>query len=302
MPNPKKLGVWVSLIGFVGAISVPLTVLAADEPSIVEEIVVTGSYIKRDSFDSASPLTVITGADIELNGVTNLGEIMYDLPFNYGSSVQTNTFAARPQASSFTSTNLRGLGPRATLQLIDGKRTSVTNLNSFVPQIAIARMDILKDGASALYGTDAVAGVVNVITRKDFSGIKTSFFHTEDKDGDLRESVYDIILGADTDNGHITMAMAYKTRNTLEYLDRKKFARGQWSRSGTGNPGTWAVPDRDPATGALVGTSTRTPDPGCGVSNGPGGDDLGSRWNYLSGQLIGTTCNFHFGETWNYMN
>ena len=186
MPNPKKLGVWVSLIGFVGAIGVPLTALAAD--TIVEEIVVTGSYIKRDSFDSASPLTVITGADIELNGVTNLGEIMYDLPFNYGSSVQTNTFAARPQASSFTSTNLRGLGPRATLQLIDGKRTSVTNLNSFVPQIAIARMDILKDGASALYGTDAVAGVVNVITRKDFSSIKTSFFHTEDKDGDLRES------------------------------------------------------------------------------------------------------------------
>ena len=96
---------------------------------------------------------------------------------------------------------------RSTLNLIDGKRVIETNLVGSIPSVAIARMDILKDGASALYGTDAVAGVINVITRKNFSGVKTSFFFNEsDERDDFQEQVYDIIAGSDTENGHITMA------------------------------------------------------------------------------------------------
>ena len=268
----------------------------------LEEIVVTGSYIKRDSFDSASPLTIIDQASIEANATTNLGEVLADQTFNYGSMTQTNTFAARPQWSSSTTANLRGLGENATLNLIDGKRMSQRNMNNAIPQVAIQRIEILKDGASALYGTDAVAGVVNIITRKNFSGIKASFFYTEDRNGDLTEEVFDIIAGADTDNGHFTMALSTKRRTELQILDRPDFARTQWSKSGTGNPGTWRVPNRDPISGILDGNHTRTPDPGCGIDDGPGGKDQAKRFNYLSGQLSGSTCQFHFGETWNYMN
>lgn len=300
MNNPKKPGVWSFLACLVAAMSLlPTTAVVAQDE--LEEIVVTGSYIKRDSFDSASPLTVIDMASIEANATPNLGEVMVDQTFNYGTRYQTNTFAARYQLSSESTANMRGLGFRATLNLIDGKRVLETNLASSIPSVAISRMDILKDGASALYGTDAVAGVVNIITRKNFSGIKTSFFYTQDANDDFHEQVYDIIMGSDTDNGHITMAASVKRRGELQLIQRPKFARAQWSKSGTGHPGTWSVPNRD-ATGQLDGTATRTPDPGCGVSDGPGGKDLAARFNYLSGQLSGSTCQFHFGETWNYMN
>lgn len=301
MTRPTKLGAASTFCGFLASMALVPTaaVMAAEEQ--LEEVVVTGSYIKRDSFDSASPLTIIDQASIEANATANLGEVIVDQTFNYGTSYQTNTFAARPQVSTSSIANLRGLGNRATLNLIDGKRVISTNLASSLPSVAIARIDILKDGASALYGTDAVAGVINIITRKNFSGVKTSVFYTQDKDNDFHEQVYDIIVGADTDNGHITMAGSVKRRGELQLIDRAKFARAQWSKSGTGHPGTWSVPNRD-MTGMLDGTATRTPDPGCGVADGPGGKDLAARFNYLSGQLSGSTCQFHFGETWNYMN
>ena len=297
-----KLGVGIA-VACAAALSLPIPAALAADDDELEEVVVTGSYIKRDSFDSASPLTVLDQATIEASATANLGELIADQPYNYGTSFQTNTYAARPQVSNSSVANMRGLGTRATLNLIDGKRVIETNLVGSIPSVAIARMDILKDGASALYGTDAVAGVINVITRKNFSGVKTSFFFNEsDARDDFQEQVYDIIAGSDTENGHITMAASFKRIGELQIIERPEFARSQWSKSGTGHPGTWSVPNRDPVTGVLDGTATRTPDPGCGVSNGPGGTDLAARFNYLSGELAGTTCRFHFGETWNYMN
>ncbi|TDJ39872.1 MAG: hypothetical protein E2O54_09435 [Gammaproteobacteria bacterium] len=277
---------------------------SATAQDIIEEIVVTGSYIKRDSFDSASPLTVIDQEQIAANATPNLGEILVDQTFNYGTEYQTNTYAARFQLGNTSQANLRGLGPGATLDLIDGRRTNNPFLTNTIPQIAIERIDILKDGASALYGTDAVAGVVNIIPRKDFSGIKATAFYTEDKRGDFDESQLELLMGSDTDNGHITVGLRYSNRGELQQVDRAKYLRQGFERSGTGNPGDWLVPDRD-ATGAIVG-STRRVDPGCGTENGPGGTDVGQKRNYVSGD-VGTTsgqenCRLHFGEWWNFMN
>jgi iron complex outermembrane receptor protein len=302
MTRPAKLGVRFGLWGVFATLALLLAypVTAAEQ---MEEVVVTGSYIKRDSFDSASPLTVLTQADIEANALTNLGEVVADQTFNYGTSFQTNTYAARPQASNTTVANLRGLGVGATLELIDGKRILQDNLSGFLPQLAIERIDILKDGASATYGTDAVAGVINVITRKSFSGIASSFFMTGPSRGEYNEKQAELIMGADTDNGHIVIAGQWKSRGEMQIIDRKGFARSQWSKSGTGHPGTWNVPARDPLNPSqFTDTTVRTPDPGCGTANGPGGTDLAKRFNFLSGQLSGTTCQFHFGETWNYMS
>jgi outer membrane receptor protein involved in Fe transport len=274
----------------------------------MEEVVVTGSYIKRDSFDSASPLTIVNQEAIAAQAVANLGEVFVNQTFNYGSDFQTNTYAARGQGGVTTSANIRGLGARATLPLIDGKRTIQSNFNNAIPQVAIERIDILKDGASALYGTDAVAGVVNIITRKNFSGTKFSAFYTQDTDNDHHENVFDFISGADTDNGHITMAGSFRRRTELTQVERPEFLRKGFERSSTGNPGDWNVPNRD-ATGQLDGTTARHVDPGCGVSpeSSPGGTDVGSYLNNLTGDVVGsvataTNCRLHFGEFWNFMN
>ena len=286
-----------------------------DDGQPVEEVIVTGSFIKKDSFDSASPLTVVDQESIANNATPNLGEILVSQTFNYGSDFQTNTYAARGQGGVSTAANLRGLGSGATLNLVNGKRhvsgygnagvLSRSNLANALPQVAIERIEILKDGASATYGTDAVAGVVNIIPRKNFSGAQFSAFYTQDAGDDFHEEVFDIISGTDTDNGHFTFAASYRKRNTLEQTERPEYLRKGFERSGTGNPGDWRVPTRD-ATGAISG-ARRLADPGCGVENGSGGRDVGVKNSYLSGELRRTAtgdpnCNFHFGETWNFMN
>ena len=157
MTKTARLGLG-GLCGGLAALLFWPTVLIAQEGSVIEEIVVTGSLIKRDSFDSSSPLTVVTQEAIEANATPNLGEVLVAQTFNYGSDFQTNTYSARGQIGSVTPANLRGLGSGATLQLLDGLRTNNAFLNNAMPQIAIERIDILKDGASAIYGTDAVAG------------------------------------------------------------------------------------------------------------------------------------------------
>ncbi len=287
-----------------------LTQQALAQDSAIEEVVVTGSYIKRDSFDSSSPLTVIDSEAISNNATPNLGELMADQTFNYGSDFQTNTYAARGQGGTTTTANLRGLGARATLNLIDGKRmnyapnaSAAGNLNNAIPQIAIERIDVLKDGASALYGTDAVAGVVNIITRKDFDGFQVSAFHTQDKNNDWDENQFEAMLGTPTNRGHFTIAGSYRQRGQLEQVERPEFLRQGFERSGTGNPGDWLVPNRD-ATGALTGTASRMADPGCGAYNGTGGTDVGVKDNFRSGDpnSTRTNCRLHFGEWWNYMN
>lgn len=290
--------IWLTLFG------------SAMAEEAIEEVIVTGSYIKRDSFDSASPLTVIDSEAITANATPNLGELMSQQTFNYGSDFQTNTYAARGQGGTTTTANLRGLGSRATLNLVDGKRLNFapntgtgSNLNNAIPQIAIERIDVLKDGASALYGTDAVAGVVNIVTKKNFTGTKFSLFHTQDKDNDFNESHLEAIFGTETGSGHFTFAASYRDRGQLEQVERPDFLREGFERSGTGNPGDWLVPNRD-ATGGLTGTNSRRVDPGCGTFDGDGGRDVGLKFNHRSGDPnpTRTNCRLHFGEWWNYMN
>lgn len=319
MFRPTSLGVWSGVAALCGSLVLlpSLSAYAESNQPIIEEIVVTGSLIRRDSFDSPSPLTVVDQDEISANATPNLGEVLVNQTFNYGTDFQTNTYAARPQIGTNSQANLRGLGPRATLNLLDGKRGVGTNLNNALPQIAIGRIDILKDGASATYGTDAVAGVVNVVPRKDFSGAEVSAFYQEDGEGDMDEEMYEFIVGTDTDNGHVVFAGSYSTRSTLEQTERPEYLREGFERSGTGNPGVWLVPTRD-ETGALTG-ATPLRDPGCGVATdiGPGGTDVGSKGNFLSGDPRdvveftldlpagirgGQDCGFHFGETWNYIN
>jgi iron complex outermembrane recepter protein len=158
----------------------------APQPQKIEKIEITGSNIKRVDAETPSVVQIITKEDIAQSGATSVAELLRTLPAIAGGSLQDfntgNGFAAATQSAS-----LRGLGSIGTLVLLNGRRVAPSpnadpntgqgqsyNLNT-IPLSAIERIEILKDGASAIYGSDAIAGVINFILRKDYQGVEVNF-------------------------------------------------------------------------------------------------------------------------------
>ena len=162
----------------------PTVVQAADGVEKVERIEVTGSRIKRTDIEGPSPIQSISKDDIANMGFDNLQQLLERMPANGAGAFSTRGNSQDSTANGGASISLRGLGPDATLVLINGRRVAASAFaegitNSFVdinniPVSAIERIDILKDGASAIYGSDAIAGVVNIILKKDIEGIEVS--------------------------------------------------------------------------------------------------------------------------------
>jgi len=147
----------------------------------VEKVEITGSNIKRSDVETISPVDVITREDIERSGKQTVAEVLRSIPQNSGSLDEKNTNSFAPGSAGIS---LRGLGQKATLVLMNGRRIagyglaqniqeSFVDLNS-IPAAAIERIEVLRDGASAVYGSDAIAGVVNFIMRKDYRGAEVS--------------------------------------------------------------------------------------------------------------------------------
>ncbi|MEX2497061.1 MAG: TonB-dependent receptor [Woeseia sp.] len=154
----------------VGALS---SAYAQDAPEAdqIEEITVTGSRIKRADLDSASPVTVLQRDAILATGITDVGNIIQKMPSMSGSPIGTTT---NNGGNGSVQIDLRGMGPDRTLTLVNGQRVVDGGDYQTIPSTMIERVEILKDGASAVYGADAVAGVVNIITRRDFDGIEVN--------------------------------------------------------------------------------------------------------------------------------
>jgi iron complex outermembrane receptor protein len=162
----------VSLAVAAAVTAIALPVLAQDQQ--LERVVVTGSAIKRIDAETAVPVTVIKFDDLKAQGITSIEQVMTAL-----SSVQMQTgtsqvVGAGTGGASFA--DMRGIGANKTLVLLNGRRVANNALDSSAPDLnaipfaAIQRVELLRDGASALYGTDAIGGVINFITRKDFTG------------------------------------------------------------------------------------------------------------------------------------
>lgn len=149
--------------------------------SRVEEVVVTGSHIRSNQ--PTSPVHSVTREDIDRSGFSQVGDLIRSLPENYGGGnnpgIQPTGTEGHVNITNASTANLRGIGPSATLVLLNGRRlaadgTSAAPDISAIPLAALERVEVVTDGASALYGSDAVAGVVNFITRKDFQGSEVS--------------------------------------------------------------------------------------------------------------------------------
>jgi iron complex outermembrane receptor protein len=222
----------------------------------LQRVEVTGTHIKRIDAETVAPVEVITREQIARTGQPTVADVLRNLPANSGGSFGEsfgNSFA--PGASGIS---LRGLGQKTTLVLLNGRRVagygfaqnlqdSFVDLNS-IPSSAVERVEILKDGASAIYGSDAIAGVVNIILRRDFKGVEASLsggtaegkkdygFNLTGGVGDLGEDRYNFFGVFDYYKRDELLLSDTKFGATRDY---RSYAGGRNHQSLTGG-GTWA--------------------------------------------------------------
>ncbi len=189
-----------------------------------ETIVITGSRIARPNLVSSSPVQVVTSEDIQLSGTVNTEQLLNTLPqLIPGVTAFTNNGSA-----GATTTNLRNLGSLRTLVLVDGRRYvpfgtgGQVDLNT-IPASLIQRVDVVTGGASAVYGSDAIAGVVNFIMKRDFQGIEAGGQYTVTEKGDGDQYSANLTLGANLDGarGNATFHIGYTKRQSVLQGARK---------------------------------------------------------------------------------
>ena len=200
---------------------------AAEEESAekVERIQVTGSRIKRTDLEGASPVVSITSADIKLEGDYTVADALRSSSLNsFGSFSERSGSSAQSQATI----NLRGAGSRRTLVLLNGRRFpgsptlggASANLNA-IPMAAVERIDIMTEGASSIYGSDAMAGVVNVILKENFEGLTFNIgAGHRDQDEGTTSTEFSVVGGVSNDKGNITFSFDHQSRKGISDADR----------------------------------------------------------------------------------
>ena len=261
----------------------------------VEEVIITGSLTKKSEQDS-NPLQVITQKDYKNFNVSNIGEIAKHLPSASGSHFQSNNLDGFDQGMS--SFNMRGLGHSSTLILLNSKRhtfagtpssdgSSYIDLN-IIPEIALKQIDLLKEGATSIYGSDAVAGVVNIKTETDFSGIKIQADHKKTSNYNQSDSSFGVLYGSSLKKLNYVFGIGVMDRKPLSASEIDGIS--ELAVSGLGRSFR-VVEDDIVEDGLWVGVydaGQKIPDPEC-ESNG--------------GTLVNNeTCGFNYGERFNLVN
>ena len=199
-------------------------VVAQEEESDVEEVVVTGSRIATSEFTGAQPVVVLDQEVIARTAELTISDVLREMPINVAGSFYERSGSS---AGGTSTISLRGLGSSRTLVLIDGRRVPANpktggesaNLN-LLPTAAIERVEILADGASAVYGSDAIGGVVNIITKKDFNGLTISgTVSSPDLPGGEEES-FSIVGGLSTDDSRVMWSYEHQQRDIIYLSDR----------------------------------------------------------------------------------
>jgi outer membrane receptor for ferrienterochelin and colicin len=255
------------------------------EDKSVERMQVTGSHIRRTDAEGPLPVTIIDREVLDKSGFENLQQVLERLP-----SAGSGTFSTRGNSQDSTANgaaaiSLRGFGADATLVLINGRRVAnnafaegITNnfvdINS-IPVAAIERIDILKDGASATYGSDAIAGVVNVVLRKDYSGTEVSLSHGATTGPNYDETTFSTVWGTGDAKSNTTLIFDYFSNSQLDNSEL----------------GRWGTANQKPYGGADLRSSRGFPgrfevdgvilrDPGCPAA-----------------QVAGQTCVYDYGPS-----
>lgn len=224
----------------------PTAGFAQGEEEKLEEVIVTGSRIARKDLESSIPISVVNEAEIELQSVQVVSELVKDLPEVAGN---LTTLAISNGGGEGTSDiTLRGLPSSETLILLDGKRivgesafgSNTVDINA-IPIGMIERVEVLKDGASAIYGSDAIAGVVNVITKKDFDGIEIEGYYgqADAGQGTFPNMAANTTWGKNFDEGNITIGFDWFKQDEVMSRDRSVSDAATFAPSSATPWGRW---------------------------------------------------------------
>ena len=298
----------------------------------VEEVVVTGSYIKGSATDGASPVEVISKDTIELLGATTVADITRNLTVSSGAENNADSFTSGSTQGT-SNVNLRGLGLSSTLVLIDGRRNTVAantandgsvfvDTNS-IPVFALERVEVLKEGAASVYGSDAVAGVVNYILRRDFTGVEVNISQQKADLSDQTDDRFSVMWGADMDDTNIVVGYSELNRSPLVGTDIRDYSAN--AISGFGNSfAVLSIPFLGGINGASIGAvladpltevtsgsyegfyyyGENVPDANCVANKGVLFDNANIYGAVpgLSGFDGGQRCGFYYGDRFNLVN
>ena len=286
----------------------------------VSEVVVTGSYIAGTPETSSVPVDVIGASDLKKQGTPTIVQLVKTIPSSQSALGESNRYNGGAGTASI---NLRGFGAARTLSLMNGRRMADSpaaafqgggaDLN-FIPSAAVGRIEILKDGAAATYGSDAVGGVVNFITRKDLDGIDAEgeYTYIKGSTGDYQGSV---AFGKKFDAGNVLLTVGYRHRSRLDVHERdwaiQDFAtsggyNGSGGWTGAGNPGFYVANTvagsfvlRDNGCAELGGTLTNTvalANPLNGTLGQGATSSVPVPVNAASPQAASSVCRFQFSN------
>ena len=209
----------------------------------MDAITVTGSRIKGDELLTPAPVIVLTRDEIKVRGLASIGDVLQTL------TVQSNAINTQANNGGDGSTriSLRGLGAHRTLVLLNGRRfvpggtgaNSSVDLNA-IPASAVERVEVLKDGASAVYGSDAIGGVVNVITRSGTEGLEFEFYQGTSGEGDGETLDISVTAGLKSEKGSVLFSAGYHNQGPVWTGDRS-FSTEDKSYDWETNDGTYAA-------------------------------------------------------------
>jgi iron complex outermembrane recepter protein len=216
-----RLAVRTALLAGVSTAVTPLhaqDAAPANDATELEAVEVTGSRLGRADIEGALPVATITREDIDRSGFTSVGELLRNTTFNSMGAFRAQSGSS---AQALVAVDLRGLGSERTLVLIDGRRApkapfapSAQDLNA-VPIAMVERIEVLRDGASSIYGSDAIAGVINIITRKDYQGASLTYQEssTDRTGGDAHGGQF--VTGLTNDRGNIVFGASFFSRDII---------------------------------------------------------------------------------------
>jgi outer membrane receptor protein involved in Fe transport len=240
-----------------------------------EVITVTGSLIDRREIDTPSPISVVDRQKLAAAGITNVGDILQKLPSQGNALNDQNNNGG----DGSVRIDLRSLGQQRTLTLLNGRRMVNSGLGAddavdlgTIPLAMIDRVEVLKDGASAIYGSDAIAGVVNIITRQDFNGTEATVYTGTSQHGDGTNYDLSFVTGQSTKKGNITLSAGYQHQDAVMAGDRTfsattssfDFNKGKATLSGSSGTPTGFL-DTDPTGDGVTDAITV---PGCSMTPG----------------------------------
>jgi iron complex outermembrane receptor protein len=238
---------------------------AQDNPqqqaTTLDRIEVTGSRIRQVDVETAQPVVTISREEIQAGGFNSVADILQNIPSAGAPTFSRTSPLTANQEAGGQYIDLRNLGAQRTLVLVNGKRLGISPDGfqdvSTIPTAMVERIDVLKDGASSIYGSDAMAGVINIITRRNFEGAEVNAFYGQYGQGDGTKQTYDFVIGMAGERGSVTIGAESHTEDGVWARNRwfsndsypgfpqySTTTVGQWGNWRVGTTGAWQVADR----------------------------------------------------------